>query len=142
MEILCRDGMVSDVDDDVPSCDEKSPLAKEDQSADQPVSITDTVETKRYAAKRIFGRHGAYPCEVCKLNPSKYKFRCCRFGYCSTDCFKKHSEAGSCSNQSNMSTNVDRPTFKRRATNVRHSLKGFEFIFSPSWIWTFQKMIC
>lgn len=69
-------------------------------------------EVNRFPSRRIFSKHGAYPCTVCKTNPSKYKFRCCRFGYCSTECFSKHKES-----ECSVVQHEDRPFIKRRCLN-------------------------
>ncbi len=50
------------------------------------------VEMPKFPSKRLQSKNGqALPCVVCKTNPSKYKFKCCLFGYCSATCFKDHS---------------------------------------------------
>ena len=102
-----------DVDDHQNISDDEPVLEdKVDNEEAQPVQAS-----HRYPSKRIFGRHGAYPCTVCKTNPSKYKFTCCRFGYCSIECFREHSKPGVCNAPATTSI-ADRPIFKRRATNV------------------------
>jgi hypothetical protein len=105
----------SDIEDNLNgSGDDGSPIAKV-EDAREAIAVGSS-NVNRFPSKRIFGRHGAYPCAVCKVNPSKYKFKCCRFGYCSTACFKDHSQPGVCTAPSFYNP-ADRPVFKRRPTN-------------------------
>lgn len=47
----------------------------------------------KYPSKRLTSRTGqALSCAVCRSNPSKYKFKCCLFGFCSAACFKAHGD--------------------------------------------------
>ena len=77
---------------------------------------TSNTASHKFPSKRIFGRHGAYPCTVCKVASSKYKFTCCRFGYCSIECFREHAKPGACTAPTFVPT-AERPVFKRRPTN-------------------------
>jgi hypothetical protein len=59
-----------------------------------------------FPSRRLFSKSGeSLPCIVCKIAPSKYRFKCCRFGYCSTGCFSAHT---SCE------TREERPFVRRR----------------------------
>lgn len=42
--------------------------------------------------KNWSGRNGSSSCIVCDAAEAKYKFRCCQKAFCSTDCFKRHSD--------------------------------------------------
>lgn len=107
---------VADVEDDKDGSEDE--VAAEDKiDGDGTQSVP---AAHRYPSKRIFGRHGAYPCTVCKTNPSKYKFTCCRFGYCSIECFREHAKPGVCTAPAPLPV-TDRPVFKRRSTNVSYS---------------------
>lgn len=55
-------------------------------------------EQQKYPSRRLTSRSGqSLPCFICKSNPSKYKFKCCLFGYCSVACFKIHADCSAAS---------------------------------------------
>ena len=114
-EDLCSS--VSDLEEETKPDSEvnQGPTDHQEELAPSSEQIVSSSSTPRFPSRRIFSKHGAFPCHICNTEPSKYKFRCCRFGYCSSACYAKHQAEGNC--QPSATNDHQEPLLKKRSLN-------------------------